>query len=85
MPAHRDDVACTGAGVRMPSMKETAMGEGWRRGLHYGDLSAAADVAEGRRSNAAHWPTRIQVTSGRLSGMSISADILCRKVDPKNQ
>ena len=46
MPAHGDDAACTGAGVRKPSMKETAMGEGWRDGLHYGDLSAAADVPE---------------------------------------
>lgn len=26
MPAHGDDAACTGAGVRKPSMKETAMG-----------------------------------------------------------
>ncbi len=24
---HRDDAACTGAGVRKPSMKETAMGK----------------------------------------------------------
>jgi len=69
MPAHRDDAACTGAGVRKPSMKETAMGEGWRCGLHYGDLSAAADVPEGRRSNAARWPTRIQLASGRLSAL----------------
>ena len=29
MPADGDDAACTGAGVRKPSMKETAMGEGW--------------------------------------------------------
>jgi len=27
MPAHGDDAACTGAGVRKPSMKETAMGK----------------------------------------------------------
>jgi hypothetical protein len=33
-------------------MKETAMGEGWRGGLHYGDLSAAVDAPEGRRSDA---------------------------------
>ena len=44
MPAHGDEAACTGAGVRKPSMKETAMGEGLRGGLHYGDLSAAVDA-----------------------------------------
>jgi hypothetical protein len=27
MPAHGDDAACTEAGVRKPSMKETAMGK----------------------------------------------------------
>ncbi len=27
MTAHGDDAACTGAGVRKPSVKETAMGE----------------------------------------------------------
>ena len=27
MPAHRDDAACSEAGVRKPSMKETAMGK----------------------------------------------------------
>jgi hypothetical protein len=27
MPADGDDAACTGAGVRKPSMKETAMGK----------------------------------------------------------
>ena len=37
MPAHGYDAACTGAGVRKPSMKETAMGEGWWCGLHYGN------------------------------------------------
>ncbi len=47
MPAHGDDAAYTGAGVRKPSMKETAMGEGWRDGLHYGDLSAAAAAPAG--------------------------------------
>ena len=52
MPAHGDDAACTGAGVRKPSMKETAMGEGWWCGLHYGNLNAAADAPEGRRSDA---------------------------------
>ena len=65
MPADRDDAACTVAGVRNPSMNETAMGEGWRCGLHYGDLSAAAQAPEGRRSNAARWPTPIQLASGR--------------------
>ena len=66
MPAHGDDAACTGAGVRKPSMKETAMGEGWWCGLHYGNLNAAADAPEGRRSDAGRWPTRIRLTSRRL-------------------
>ena len=57
---------CTGAGVRKPSMKETAMGEGWWCGLHYGNLNAAADAPEGRRSDAGRWPTRIRLTSRRL-------------------
>ena len=69
MPAHRDDAACTGAGVRKPSMKETAMGEGWRYGLHYGDLSAAADAAEGRRSDAARWPIGRWLTIRRLPAL----------------
>ena len=47
MPAHGDAAACTGAGVRKPSMKETAIGEGWRDGLHYGDLSAATAARSG--------------------------------------
>ncbi len=64
MPAHGDDAACTGAGVRKPSMKETAMGEGWWCGLHYGNLNAAADAPEGRRSDAGRWPTRIRLTVG---------------------
>jgi len=51
------------AGVRKPSMKETAMGEGWWCGLHYGTLNAAADAPEGRRSDAGRWPTRIRLTS----------------------
>jgi hypothetical protein len=29
-------------------MKETAMGEGWWCGLHYGNLNAVADAPEGR-------------------------------------
>jgi hypothetical protein len=62
MPAHRDDAACTGAGVGKPSMKETAMGEGWRCGLHYGDLSAAADAPEERRNDVGRWATRIRLT-----------------------
>ena len=62
MPAHGDDAACTGAGVRKPSMKETAMGEGWLCGLHYGNLNAAADAPEGRRSDAGRWPTRIRLS-----------------------
>ena len=66
MPAHGDDAACTGAGVRKPSMKETAMGEGRWCGLHYGNLNAAADAPEGRRSDAGRWPTRIRLTSRRL-------------------
>ena len=44
MPAHGDDAACTGAGVRKPSMKETAMGEGWWCGLHYGNYMSAGTV-----------------------------------------
>jgi len=64
-----DDAACTGAGVRKPSMKETAMGEGWRCGVHYGDLSAAADAPEGRRSDAGRWPSRIRLTSRRLPAL----------------
>ena len=51
MPAHVDDAACTEAGVRKPSMKETAMGGRWRCGLRYGDLGAADDAAE-RGQNA---------------------------------
>ena len=66
MPADRDDAAYTGAGVRKPSMKETAMGEGWWCGLHYGNLNAAADAPEGRRSDAGRWPTRRRLTSRRL-------------------
>jgi hypothetical protein len=69
MTAHRDDAACTGAGVRKPSMKETAMGEGWWCGLHYGDLCAAADAAEGRRIDAGRWPTRIGLTSRWLAAL----------------
>jgi hypothetical protein len=65
MPAHGDDAACTGAGVRKPSMKETAMGEGWWC-VHYGNLNAAADAPEGRRSDAGRWPARIRLTSRRL-------------------
>jgi hypothetical protein len=42
MPAHGDDAACIGAGVRKPSMKETAMGEGWWCGLHYGNYMSRA-------------------------------------------
>ncbi len=38
----------------------------WRYGLHYGDLSAAADAAEGKRRDAAGWPIRIWLTSRRL-------------------
>lgn len=75
MPAHGDDAACTGAGVRKPSMKETAMREGWRCGLHYGDLSAAADALEGRRSDAARWPTGIRLTRRRLP--ALDADDCC--------
>ena len=52
MPAHRDDAACTGAGVRKPSGKETAIGRGGWCGLHYGDLNAAAEAPEGRRGAA---------------------------------
>ena len=41
MPADRDDTACTVAGVRKPSMNETA-GNGRRRCRgRYGDLGAA--------------------------------------------
>jgi len=69
MPAHGGDAACTGAGVRKPSMKETAMGEGCRCGLHYGDLSAAAEAPGGRRSDAAPWRTRIRLTSKRLPAL----------------
>jgi hypothetical protein len=65
MPAHGEDAACTGAGVRKPSMKETAMGEGWWC-VHYGNLNAAADAPEGRRSDAGRWPARIRLTSRRL-------------------
>jgi hypothetical protein len=46
MPAHDDDAACTVAGVRKPSMDETA----GRRGLcgeHYGDLIAAVEEFDG--------------------------------------
>ena len=48
MPAHGNDAACTGAGVRKPSMKETAMGQGWWCGLHYGNLI--------RRTNGVEMP-----------------------------
>jgi hypothetical protein len=75
MPADGDDAACTGAGVRKPSMKETAMGEGLRCGLHYGDLSAAADAPEGRRSDAARCPTRLRLTGRRLP--ALDADDCC--------
>ena len=51
------------------SMKETAMGEGWWCGLHYGDLCAAADAAEGRRIDAGRWPTRIGLTSRWLAAL----------------
>ena len=49
MPAHGDDAACTGVGVRKPSMKETA-GSGRRscRG-RYGDLRAADELGDGSR------------------------------------
>lgn len=49
MPADRDIAAGTGAGVRKPSMNETA-GSGRRlcRG-RYGDLRAAVGVRDGRR------------------------------------
>jgi hypothetical protein len=48
MTAHRDDAACTGAGVRKPPREETAIGEGAAvpRG-RYGDLSATAVGANG--------------------------------------
>jgi hypothetical protein len=49
MPAHRDDAACTGAGVRKPSMNETA-GGGGRWGLgRYGDLRAVDELPDGNR------------------------------------
>ena len=49
MPADRDDAACTVAGVRKPSMNETA-GSGRRscRG-RYGDLRAAESWRDGNR------------------------------------
>ena len=49
MPVDRDDAACTVAGVRKPSMNETA-GGGRLWGLgRYGDLSAAGVVRDGNR------------------------------------
>ena len=75
MPAQGEEAACTGAGVRKPSKNETAMGEGWRGGLHYGDLSAAVDAPEGRRSDAGRWPTRIRLTSRRVP--ALDADDCC--------
>jgi hypothetical protein len=47
MPADRDDGACAEAGVRKPSMNETAMGECWRYGLYYGELSTTAEAGDG--------------------------------------
>jgi hypothetical protein len=41
MTAHRDDAACTGAGVRKPPGKETAVRD-TGVGARYGDLSARA-------------------------------------------
>ena len=47
MPADRDDAACTVAGVRKPSMNETAgSGRGWCRGRD-GDLAAVRDLSAG--------------------------------------
>ena len=45
MPAHGDDAACTGAGVRKPSMKETAMGEGWWCGLTYMSRALSSPIS----------------------------------------
>jgi hypothetical protein len=46
MTADRDDAACTGAVVRKPPMKETALGErvAVPRALIYGGLTLAAAV-----------------------------------------
>ncbi len=45
MPADRSDAACTVAGVRKPSMNETAgSGRRWCRG-RYGDLGAVRDLS----------------------------------------
>jgi hypothetical protein len=47
MPADRDAAACTVAGVRKPSMNETAgSGRRWCRG-RYGDLAAVRDLSVG--------------------------------------
>jgi hypothetical protein len=40
------------AGVRKPSLDETAMGSGWRCRGHYGDLAAAAQVVGCRGSGS---------------------------------
>src|SRR6476646_3506062 len=58
MPADRDDAACTGAGVRKPSMNETA-GSGRRscRG-RYGDLRAADELVDGSRYPWVRWSVK---------------------------
>jgi hypothetical protein len=45
MRARGDDAACTGAGVRKPSMKETAMGEGWWCGLTYMSRALSSPIS----------------------------------------
>ena len=65
MPADRYDATCAEAGVRKPSLNETAMGERWRCGLRYGDLGAADDAPERRQNASARRPTRMRLMSGR--------------------
>ena len=66
MPADRDDAACTVAGVRKPSMNETA-GSGRRscRG-RYGDLRAADELADGSRHPWVRWSTTLPRMNGAL-------------------
>jgi hypothetical protein len=70
MPGHGDNAAWFEAGVRKPSMKETAMEGRWRCGLRYGDLGAAADAPEGRQNASARRPTRIRQMSVRLPALN---------------
>src|SRR3974377_1956374 len=57
------------AGVRKPSMKETAMGGRWRCGLRYGDLCAVNDAPDRRQNASARGPTGTGLMSGGPPGL----------------